>query len=50
MTVADLLYYNEISTVTALTRRYLTNEEFPNLAPWFNQNMSTIPEVKSLDD
>ena len=49
VTVADLLYYNEISTIVTLTKYNLKPEEYPNLASWYNERMSTIPEVIALD-
>lgn len=49
MTAADLLYYNEISTVVALTKKELSDADYPNLAKWFNTRISILPEVKELD-
>ena len=48
VTVADLQYYNEISTIVHLSKHELTEADFPNLAPWFGR-MSTIPEIMPLD-
>ena len=45
MTVADLQYYNEISTVVHLTKKDLSESEYPNLAQWYNDRMSQIPEI-----
>ena len=49
MTVADLIYYSEISTIVSITRSGLRPDEYPNLATWFNDKMSTIPEIMELD-
>jgi len=49
MTVADLQYYNEISTVVYLTKKDITEAEYPNLALWYNQRMSSLPDIMALD-
>lgn len=48
MTIVDLQYYNEIVTITLLTKKELAADEFPNLAPWF-QRMSKVPETMDTD-
>jgi hypothetical protein len=47
--VADLQYYCEISTIVNLTRRELSESELPNLAQWYNDRLSQIPEIIQLD-
>jgi glutathione S-transferase len=49
VTVADLQYYNEISTVVNLTKKDLDETEYPNLSIWFNERMSQIPDIMILD-
>ena len=46
--VIDILYYNEISTITKLTKRSLDNEKTPELFTWYN-NMSRIRELEDSD-
>lgn len=36
ITVVDLQYYNEISTVVNLTKVELGEDDYPNLAKWYN--------------
>ena len=47
-TVADIQYFTEISTVTKLLKREVTDADFPNVAAWMAK-MQTIPEVAALE-
>lgn len=49
ITVADIQYYNEISTIVNLTKKDLLESELPNLAQWFNDRMSQLPDLIGLD-
>ena len=45
MSMADFHHYNEIANILNLTKRELTEAEFPNLAPWYNERMGRVPEI-----
>lgn len=49
LTIADIQYYCEISTLVHLKKRELTAEAFPNLAPWFNERVSKQADIIALD-
>jgi len=49
VTIADLQYYNEISTIVTLIKKNLDESEYPNLAAWFNDRMSQIPDIMILN-
>lgn len=49
ITVADIQYYNEIETIVNLTKKELVESELPNLAQWFNDRMSNLPDLIGLD-
>ena len=49
ITVADIQYYNEISTIVNLTKKELQESELPNLAQWYNDRMSHLPDLLGLD-
>ena len=49
VTIADIQYYCEIVTIVSLTKKELSEGDFPNLAPWFHERMSKIPELAALD-
>jgi glutathione S-transferase len=49
ITVADIQYYNEISTIVNLTKKELVESELPNLAQWYNDRMSQLPDIMGLD-
>lgn len=49
ITIADIQYFQEISTLVHLKKREITASEFPNLAPWYNDRLAKIPEVAELD-
>ncbi len=49
MTVIDLQYYNEISTIVQLTQTELTESKFPNISVWYNERMRGVPEIQELD-
>lgn len=43
LTVADILYYSEIVTITALTKKEISESEYPHLGPWYSKRMRAIP-------
>lgn len=49
ITIADIQYYCEISTILKITKRELSDGDFPNLALWYNDRLSQIPEIQQLD-
>lgn len=48
MTIADLQYYNEIITIVHLTKKEITEKDYPNLGHWLNDRMR-IPEIIAVD-
>jgi glutathione S-transferase len=50
ITIADIQYYCEISTILNLTKRELSESEFPQLSRWFNERCSQFPEITETDD
>lgn len=42
ITIADMQYYCEISTILQLTKKELSETEFPHLSRWFNDRCSQI--------
>lgn len=46
VTIADIQYYCEISTIVNLTKKdSLSPTDYPNLASWYNERMSQIPDI-----
>ena len=48
ITIADIQYYCEISTLLALTKKELDEGQYPNLGRWY-QISSQIPEITQTD-
>lgn len=49
ITIADIQYYCEISTIVALTKKEISSGEYPNLSIWYNEKMSKLPDMMNLD-
>lgn len=49
ITIADIQYYCEISTIVALTKKEISANEYPNLAVWYNEKISKYPDMMNLD-
>ena len=49
ITIADIQYYSEISTLINLTRKELSDSEYPNLHSWYNERCSQTPEIAAMD-
>ena len=49
VSIADIQYYCEISTIVFLTKRELSQQDYPQLAGWYNDRLSQIPEINQLD-
>ena len=49
VSIADIQYFCEISTIVNLTKRDLNQSDYPNLASWYNEKLSQIPEIESVD-
>jgi len=47
--VADLQYYNEISTITHVLKEELDERQYPHLAQWFNERMKQLKELQKTD-
>ena len=50
VTVADIVYYNEISLIVNLTKKELFEQDYPNLAVWYNETMPAIAELRMVED
>jgi glutathione S-transferase len=49
VSIADIQYFCEISTIANLTKKDLNQSDYPNLAVWYNERLSQIPEIDSVD-
>ncbi len=49
ITIADIQYYSEISTLINLTKKELSESEYPNLNAWYNERCSSTPEIAAMD-
>jgi glutathione S-transferase len=49
ITIADIQYYCEISTIVALTKKEISAGEYPNLAVWYNEKLSKLPDIDNLE-
>lgn len=48
LTLVDIMYYNEISTILKMTKKEIDEKELPNLKSWFDR-MAALPEMIELD-
>ena len=49
VTIIDIQYYNQISTIVNLTKHELKESDLPNLAVWYNNRMGKLPELMKMD-
>ena len=49
VTIADIQYYCEISTIVNLTKREINAADCPNLAEWYNVRLSQMPDISRQD-
>lgn len=49
ITIADIQYYCEISTILNLTKKELDDAQYPSLSRWYNERCSSIPEITNSD-
>lgn len=49
ITIADIQYYCEISTILNLTKKDLDEAQYPSLSQWYTQRCSVLPEIINSD-
>lgn len=50
MSIADLLYYWEISTVEMLLKREVITQQTDYLYKWYHETMKNTPEIAQIEE